>query len=146
MPYKDTRTAEHEQWKAIVEVHSDQDLTLPENHEAFENALDAIEACEAITRHPNGWVTFDFLLYAADALDALVDAVNMVRTMWEEMTRIDLPQVLDVHVTVTEYARWLDNVDPGGHIRMWAEQDFSKQPLPSPEEQQHLLKQLDGKE
>lgn len=135
-----------QQWKAIVEVKSGHDLTLPKNHDAFDKALDELDVCEAISRHPNGWVVFDFTLRAHDALDAMVDAVQLVGTIWEQMTLIDLPQLLDLKVTITEYTEWLDSADPGGHIRMWAEQDFSKQPLPSAQEQKDLLDKLDGKE
>lgn len=45
---------------------------------------------------------------------------------------------------VLNYDHWEKENDPDGSIRAWAEQDFSKQPLPSRQEQQQLLAQLDG--
>lgn len=111
-------TTLQQQWKVIVDIKSGHDLTRPENYDAFDQALDEFDVCQSISRHPGGWITFDFTLRADDALDAMVDGTRLVGTIWEEMTRIDLPQLLDLKVTVTEYTKWLDSVDPGGHIRM----------------------------
>jgi hypothetical protein len=115
-------------WHASVEVKSDQDLEEPGAASRLLDAIDEIEACKSISHGTNGWSAFDFVIDADDAMDALVVALDHVRSIWEEWTTVPLPALLDVRTTVTTEKRWYDAIDPNGAIRAWA--DAEAQPVP----------------
>lgn len=132
-------------WYVEVRVFFDidGDLTV-EREDDFSTAITKIRDCTSITRQPDGWVIFTFRLDAASATSALSGAAQKVDYVWASWFVPRLALVSKVESRAVRYEQWLEEIDPEGKIRAWAEQDFSKLPLPSVEEQQRLLAALDG--
>lgn len=107
-------------WHTVVDVKSDQDLKSGASSRIVD-AIDEIAECNAIMDTPDGWVAFVFTIEADNALDALVDALRLVRAIWEEWTCVPLPEMLEVHTTVTEDRHGHESLDPDRRIRTWVE-------------------------
>lgn len=109
-------------WRVSVDVRSDQPFG-PDDNPRILDAIDMVDDLTAITTIPDGSVIFDFTLPSADALDALVDALGLVRSIWDEYTRIPIPALLDVSVKITSYdRRWAKATGPDVKIPRQAHQ------------------------
>lgn len=110
------------EWHVEVRMFfdGDGDLTV-EREDDFAQALSRFDSCTSITRQPDGWVIFALTLDAVSAASAASVASQQVSSIWENWFVPRLALVPDVEVRAVEYQRWLEEIDPDGKIRAYAE-------------------------
>lgn len=110
------------EWHVEVRMFFDGDEAVSvEREDDFAQALDQLDSCNSITQQPDGWAIFIFTLDSTSATSAVSVASHQVATVWKNWFVPRLALVPDMEVRAVEYQRWLEEIDPDGKIRAYAE-------------------------